>query len=173
MIILVYILIALAFLFLVLPALLPSRYKVEKSIQINRPASVVFENVANLGNYRDWNPWQKMEQDSKTDITGTPATPGHKFSWEGKKIGIGSLTLRRADPYKKVELDLQFIKPFRASANDDWTFEERNGVTRVIWKNEGDLPYPVGRLMGPMIRRNLDQQFVQGFRNLKEFSERS
>jgi hypothetical protein len=170
--IVLYIIIGLVALFFIAAAILPGKYNVEKSIVINKPASVVFEHVANLGHYRDWNPWQKMEPESKTEITGAPATPGHKFKWEGKKIGVGSLTVKSASPYKSINLDLEFIKPFASKANDNWTFEENNGSTKVTWQNDGGLPFPMGRIMGPMIKKNLDTQFMQGLNSLKELSEK-
>jgi hypothetical protein len=170
--IVVYIILGLIVLFFAAAALMPASYNVEKSIVINKPASVPFEKVANLANYRDWNPWQKMEPNSKTEITGTPASPGHKFSWEGKKIGVGSLTVKSADPYKTVNLDLQFIKPFKSQANDNWKFEESNGATKVIWQNDGGLPYPMGRIMGAMIIANLNKQFEQGLKDLKQVCEK-
>ena len=170
--IVIYILAALILLFLVAAAILPGKYNVEKQITISKPASVVFEHVANLSHYRDWNPWQKMEPGSKTEITGQSATPGHRFSWEGKKIGVGSLTVKAVNPPKSVNLDLEFIKPFASKANDNWTFDESNGVTKVTWQNDGGLPYPMGRIMGPMIKKNLNEQFMQGLNSLKALCEK-
>jgi len=170
--IVVYILVALVALFFIAAALMPASYNIEKSIVINKPASAPFEKVANLSNYRDWNPWQKMEPASISEITGTPASPGHKFAWEGKKIGTGSLTVKSAVPYKLVQLDLQFIRPFKSQANDNWKFEENNGSTKVTWQNDGGLPYPMGRIMGAMIKANLNKQFEIGLKNLKEACEK-
>jgi len=159
-------------LFLIVPIFLPRTYNVEKTISTEKPARLVFEKVADLNNYREWNPWQKMEPSNKSQITGSPALPGHKFSWEGKKIGIGSLTVRSIDHPKSIELDLVFIKPFASKANDSWKFVENNGSTKVTWQNSGKLPYPMGRLMGAAINKNLNKQFEAGLKNLKELCEK-
>jgi hypothetical protein len=170
--IIIYILAALIALFLIVAAVLPKSYNIQKAITIQVPASVAFEHVANLNHYRDWNPWQKMEPGAVNEITGVTATPGHKFSWKGKKIGVGSLTVKAVNPPKSINLDLEFIKPFASKANDNWTFEESNGATKVTWQNDGDLPYPMGRVMGAMIKKNLNEQFVIGLNNLKVVCEK-
>jgi ribosome-associated toxin RatA of RatAB toxin-antitoxin module len=173
MMILIYCVVAVVALFFIIPMLLPGHYNIEKSIVINKAPQQVFDHVADLNHYRDWNPWQKMEPEAKAVITGTPKTTGHKFEWEGKKIGQGSLTIRSLNVPNKADIDLEFIKPWKSKANDNWTFEDlKNGSTKVIWNNNGPLAYPMARLMGPMINKTLSQQFEQGLKNLKETCEK-
>ncbi len=152
---------------------MPGKYTIEKSIVINASPDRVYNNVADLNNYRDWNPWQKMEPGAKANISGTPKTPGHKFEWEGKKIGQGSLTIKALNPPYKADIELEFIKPWKSIASDNWTFEDlNNGSTKVTWHNHGPLAYPMARLMGPVINKNLSHQFEQGLKNLKEMCEK-
>ena len=167
----VYILLVLVLLLVLFAALLPGKYNVEKSIIIKKPVPAVMDKVGDLNYFAKWNPWQLMEKSGKFNITGDPKTVGHKYSWEGKKTGVGSLTLRRIDR-KHIHFDLEFIKPFKSSAKDNWLFEEwGNGETKVTWQNNGELPFPVARLMGPIIKKGLDRQFVEGLKNLKNLSE--
>jgi ribosome-associated toxin RatA of RatAB toxin-antitoxin module len=173
MMIAAYIVMGLVGLFFIVPALMPGKYNVEKSTVINKSPDHVFNNVADLNHYRDWNPWQKMEPGAKAEITGTPKTVGHKFFWEGKKIGSGSLTVRSLNAPSDLQLDLAFIKPWKTEALDSWTFEKQSeNSTKVTWKNSGPLPYPMARLMGPMVVKNLNQQFEQGLKSLKEMCEK-
>lgn len=98
---------------------------------------------------------------------------GHKFAWDGKKIGQGSLTIKGFTAPQEITLDLEFIKPWKSIALDSWTFDDlHNGSTKVVWENNGPLTYPMARLMGPMINKNLNQQFEQGLKNLKELCEK-
>jgi hypothetical protein len=171
--IVVYILAAIVALFLIIPALMPGTYSIEKSIVINKGPDHVYNNVVDLNNYRDWNPWQKMEPGAKATISGAPKTIGHKFEWEGKKIGHGSLTLKELNPPYKADIELEFIKPWKSIASDNWIFEDlKNGSTKVTWHNHGPLSYPMARLMGSVINKNLNQQFEQGLKNLKEMCEK-
>ena len=168
----IYFLVAVIVAMLLIALFLPGKYHVEKSVIIKKPVPFVMDKVADLNHYAAWNPWQRMETGSKSTIMGTPKQPGHKYSWEGKKIGVGHLTLRSMDA-KHIHFDLVFIKPWKATANDDWLFEEwGTGETKVTWRNNGDLPYPIARLMGPMLNKNLNRQFTEGLNNLKALCEK-
>lgn len=173
MMIVIYIFVGLFSAVFIIAALMPSSYSIQKSIVVNAPPQKIFENVADLNRYKDWNPWQKMEPQSKTTITGTPATPGHKFEWEGKKIGMGSLTIRDVKPYTDVHIDLEFLKPWKSKANDIWKFEATgSNQVKITWSNNGPLAYPMARLMSPMINKNLNAQFEAGLKSLKELCEK-
>lgn len=170
--IVVYILLGLIVTLLIASALMPSTYNVEKSTVIKKPAGEVMACIGDLNRYRDWNPWAKMEPTAKSTITGSPLSPGHKYAWEGKKIGVGSLTFLSSDD-KHIHYDLEFIKPWKAKAKDNWMFEPwgDGNETKVTWQNSGDLAWPIARLMGPMINKNLNHQFEQGLNNLKKMVE--
>lgn len=168
----VYILGGLIVTLLLVAALMPKSYHVEKSIVVKKPAAEVQGKITDLNAYAAWNPWQKMEPNSTRNISGTPGVPGHRYEWQGKKIGTGSLTLKAVDD-KHVHIDLQFLKPWKTLAKDNWVFEPwgDGSETKVTWQNSGELPWPMARLMGPMINKNLSHQFGIGLDNLKQMSE--
>ena len=167
----VFIFLGLVVFILFIAALLPKTYNIEKSQVIASPLSKVMEKVGDLNYYSKWNPWQQTETNPKVAITGEPMTPGHSYAWEGKKIGTGSLTLRGLDD-KHLHFDLQFFKPWKSKAKDNWHFEHWGSQeTKVIWQNSGELPWPMASLMGPIIRKNLDHQFEKGLLNLKKMCE--
>lgn len=151
---------------------LPDGYFIEKSAIIKKPCDFVMDKVADFNNYAQWNPWQQKEPDSEHKITGLPKRPGHKFSWKGKKSGAGSLTLRDID-HKHIHFELAFIKPWKVTARDNWLFEEwGNDETKVTWQDIGPLPYPLGRLIGYMLHKNLNRRVTEGLNNLKKLCER-
>jgi hypothetical protein len=169
--IIVYIFGGLILLLLILAAFMPKTFNVEKTIIVNCPVAHVKSKVSDLNHYKVWNPWQQMDKTSTNLITGTPHTPGHRYAWKGKKIGEGQLTLRDADS-KHLHFDLEFFKPWKSSAKDNWLFENwGTDETKITWQNSGGLPWPIARLMGPMISKNLNQQFAQGLVNLKGMCE--
>lgn len=167
----VYIFVTLIIAILVIAALMPKTYNIEKTIVINKNTTDVMKRIGNLNDYSLWNPWQQADPAAKKTITGTPHTPGHKYAWEGKKTGIGSLTLNSLDE-KHIHFDLEFLKPWKSKAKDNWLFEQwGDGETKVTWQNGGELPWPMARLMGPMINKNLTHQFGTGLANLKKLCE--
>ncbi len=157
---------------LLIAALLPKNYNVEKTIIIKKPVPEVMNKVGDLNFYSQWNPWQQSDPTAKSIISGTPKTPGHKYSWEGKKMGTGSLTLRDTD-IKHIHFDLEFVRPWKSKAKDNWLFEEwGDDECKTTWQNSGDLPWPIARLMGLLINKNLNHQFETGLNNLKKLCER-
>jgi len=171
MIVIYIILVLIAFL-LITAFLLPKIYNIEKSVIINKTTGDVMDKVGNLNFYSQWNPWQQADPTSKSTVSGTPKTAGHKYAWEGKKTGIGELRLVGIDE-KHIHFDLEFFKPWKSKAKDNWLFEPwgDGNETKVTWQNSGNLPFPVARLMVPMIRKNLNYQFETGLNNLKKMCE--
>jgi len=158
---------------LLISAFMPSQYNVEKITIINRPLKEVMNKIGDLNYYAAWNPWQQADPSASKNITGTPKTVGHTYSWQGKKAGIGSLSITGIDD-KHIHFNLEFLKPWKSKAKDNWLFEEwGNDDTKVTWQNSGNLPWPLARLIGPMINKKLNHQFEMGLNNLKKMCEGS
>ena len=170
--IIIYIILSLIIGLLISAALFPKNYNIEKSAIIKKPVADVMDKVGNLNFYSLWNPWQQSDPTTKSTVTGTPHSPGHKYAWEGKKTGVGSLTINSLDE-KHIHFLLEFFKPWKSKAKDNWLFEPwgDGGETKVTWQNSGDLPFPVARLMGPVINKNINHQFEAGLSNLKKMCE--
>ena len=169
--IIIYLIAALLIGLLVGAAWMPKSFNIEKTIVINQPVTVVMNHISDLNQYSKWNPWQQSDTTAKHTITGTPGVPGHRYEWNGKKVGKGSLTLKDIDE-KHIHFDLEFLRPFKSIAKDNWLFEPwgENG-SKVTWQNSGGLPWPIARLVGPMMSKGLNRQFEQGLKNLKELCE--
>src|SRR5688500_4086918 len=168
----VYIFIGLIVAILVIAALMPKTYNVERTVIIRKPASQVKKYIGDFNHYASWNPWQQMEPAATKTISGTPLTPGHQYEWKGKKIGAGKLTMKDIDD-KHIHIKLEFLRPWKAKAKDNWLFEPwgDGSETKVTWQNSGELPWPMARLMGPVINKNLNHQFGIGLENLKKAYE--
>lgn len=168
----IYIFLGLIVTLLIIAALMPKIFNVEKTIVISKPLTEIMNRVSDLNYYSQWNPWQQSDPTTKSTITGIAKTSGHKYAWVGKKVGVGSLTLNNMDD-KHIHFDLEFLKPWKSKAKDNWLFEQwgNGSETKVTWQNSGQLPWPMASLMGPMINKNLNHQFEQGLNNLKKMCE--
>ncbi len=163
---------ALIALFLVVGIFLPSSYRVERAIEINKAPEVVFTQVSDFNNWLKWNPWSEMEPTAKNTITGEARQAGSSWAWEGKVVGAGSMTFEKIEPNQRIESKLVFTAPQQAQAQDSWTFAPTAVGTNVIWHNEGGLDYPLGRYFGLMMDGSiLGPQFEKGLANLKRVCE--
>jgi hypothetical protein len=157
--------------FLIISALLPSTYSVQRSIIIQKPVEVVFDHVADFSNFGAWNPWTPQEPSAITQIAGTPKTVGSEWSWKGEETGAGKLTIAAIEPNKAIKEKLVFTAPFESEADNNWAFEPAEGGTKVTWMMEGKVGYSE-RIMGLMYDGMIGKDFEKGLNNLKERLEK-
>jgi len=157
-------------LFLVIALFMPTKYYIERTIDINAPIDLVYNQVADLNNYHEWNPWAK--QDSKAIHSVEGSGIGQVYKWKGDTIGEGSLTNVKYIENKQIDQDLVFISPWESKAYNGVKFEPIPNGTKVIWIMEGDLDYPIGRYMKTMIESQVTKDFDNGLRFLKERCEK-
>lgn len=154
----------------IVPAFLPDKYVVERSIEISKPVDSVYLAVADFNSYLKWNPWSQMEPTSQQTIEGEPATVGSKWSWNGKELGKGSLTIMYLEPGKSITSNLVFVEPFQSTATDSWKFEPTANGTKATWHNEGGFDY-FDRYFGLVMDKMLGGQCETGLKNLKSLCE--
>ncbi len=169
--VILYVLAGLIALFLVGALFLPSDYRVERSVEIDKPVDVVYGQVIDLKNWEKWNPWTAMDPDAKSVISGSGKGVGSRWAWEGKILGTGHLTILEAEENKSIKSDLIFLEPQAMKSFDVWEFESVGAGTQVVWANVGELDYPVGRYFGLFLDQMMGPDFEKGLKNLKESCE--
>jgi hypothetical protein len=150
---------------------MPNHYAVSNSIEINKPADVVYAQVSDFNKWGTWDPWMEMDPEAKVTVEGTPGAPGHKMSWDGKKSGMGSMTIISAGTNQWVYSGLEFIKPIKATAKDEIKLEANGDKTKVTWTNTGGLSFPLGRLFGLSVDKALGTDQRKGLDKLKKCTE--
>jgi uncharacterized membrane protein len=154
---------------------LPNHYTVTNTIEINKPADVVYTQLADFNKWGIWAPWREKDPAVKYAYAGVPGTKGHKLSWDGPVTGTGSSTIYSCTANQVINANLNFEKPFKAFARDHIKLEGTGNKTTVTWTTEGWYRFPVGRLkglaFGKMINTNVNEAQTQSLANLKKFCE--
>jgi len=150
---------------------LPNQYSVSNSIEINQRPDIIYSQLYDFNKWGTWDPWMEADPEAKVTIEGTPGTPGHKMSWDGKKSGVGSMTIISSGVNQFVYSQLNFIKPFKAQAKDMIRLEAEGGMTKVTWTNTGGLAFPFGRLFGLSVDKMLGADQRKGLDKLKKATE--
>lgn len=158
-------------LLLIVSFFLPSTFKVERSTEINAPASVVFDQVNTLKNWENWSPWRDIDSTMVTTYNETAAGEDAKAMWTGKESGTGEQTIIVSEPGKHLQMTLVFKEPNKMESDEHWMFEETAGKTKVSWSMEGKLDWPIGRFFGLFMDKMLGKDFEKGLAKLKEVSE--
>lgn len=137
---LVFVVIAIALLSL----LMPTKQKLERSVTINAPASLVYEQLSRLENFNTWSVWSRSDSSAKYTISGTDGSVGSSSSWTGdpRLSGDGKLQIVALEPGRKVAHSLQLVKPKKIDGNSVFTLSENNGNTTVTWNFDVATPRP-------------------------------
>lgn len=150
---------------------LPNAYTITNSIEINRPASLVYAQVADFKKWPAWSPWYEKEPTAKVTVEGNAGAEGQKMSWEGEKVGTGYMTLVATGENEALVCTDVFVKPMEGTAKDYWRFEGIGDKTTVLWTTAGGLKYPFGRLFGLVVDKVVGETERKGLENLKKVCE--
>ena len=158
---------------LIYGALQPQDFSVSRAADFSATPSKVFENINDFQKWSAWSPWEKMDPNLQRSFSGTTSGAGAKYAWVGnKKVGEGSMEITQSEPSKRMQLDLHFLKPFKADNVTEFTLMPKGNQTKVLWEMRGKKPF-VMRVMG--IFFNMDKivgaDFEKGLANLKTVVE--
>lgn len=148
---------------------LPQEVTVSKSELIKTKPAVVFRQINNMLNYRNWSPF---EEDSTmvSQYSGPETGVGSTRIWDGEKVGKGSIEIIESIPYSKIVNQVTFDPTGKAI--ETWTFEPSGDAVNVNWSlRVYDLSYPMGRLFGYFIDDLMAPMQEKGLENLKTLCE--
>jgi uncharacterized protein YndB with AHSA1/START domain len=131
------ILIALAVLvalFVIVVAMQPSEFHVERTTAIAAPPADVFAQVNDLHKWDAWSPWAKLDPNAKIAFEGPESGQGAAMTWAGnEQVGKGKMTIVESEPDEAVKLRVDFVKPFEGSSNSEFAFKPDGAGTSVTW----------------------------------------
>ena len=154
-------------------ALQPSHYRIERSANINAPASVVFAQVNDFHKWEAWSPWAKIDPAMKQTYEGASSGTGAIYTWAGNnQVGEGRMTITESHPNDLIKIKLEFIKPWSATNATDFAFKPQGNQTAVTWTMDGDNNF-MGKAFGLFM--NMDKMvggdFEKGLAQMKSVAE--
>ncbi len=164
--------------FVVIGYSLPKQVHVERSITVERPASMMF---AILNSYKynlEWSPWAKHDPDAQYVISGPESGVGARLSWKGdpRLVGSGWQEIVASKPVEQIDIKLDFDSQGVASVG--FTLLPQGDATRITWTFDSDLTEDLNyldaflaRYFGLLFDRWIGGEYEKGLQNLKQFSE--
>ncbi len=148
--------------------LLPSAYKVERSVTIQAPIDVVFDQVNDLRKNEAWSPWKDPTMVIK--YSEPSAGKGASSSWTSKDMGEGTQTIVESVPNSTIDIHLDFGGMGTSEAK--WMFSQESDAVKVTQQMYGDQGMnPVKRYMNLMVDKMVGPYFEKGLASLKQVSE--
>lgn len=163
---------ALIVVFIVVVAMQPSTFRVERSLVIAAPADVVFAQINVMKNRHAWYPWDQLDPNMKLDYSGPEQGVGAVYAWSGNKdVGKGRQTILESVENQKVVDDLEFIEPFAAKNKATFALAAEGDGTKVTWSMEGTNDF-MGKAFGMFMSMDamIGKDFEAGLKNLSAVS---
>ena len=159
--------------FVIIAALQPDEFRVERSISILAAPSAPFAQVNDLHKWQAVSPYVKLDPSASYVIDGASAGEGATLSWIGNsKVGEGRMTITESRPDELVRMRMDFIKPFASTCVAEFTFRAEGDGTQVTWSLAGPKNF-ISKAAGLVM--NMDKmiggQFEEGLANIKRVSE--
>ena len=150
-------------------------FTVTRSTTIDAPPDRVYAELIDFNKWTGWSPWESMDPNMDKSFFGAESGVGSQYAWSGnRKVGQGSMEITDAKEHSEINIDLEFLKPFKASNKTRFTLEQAGGGTTVTWAMTGQKTL-MTRIIG--IFRSMDAMigpdFERGLANLKSTTEGS
>ena len=152
----------------------PATFRVSRTATIAAAPADVFALVNDFHNWDAWSPWAKLDPAIKTTYAGSTSGQGAMYSWVGNSdVGEGSMTITDSQPASRVNIKLEFIKPFPSIADNLFEFAPAATGTTVTWTMSGDnnfLSKAFCLFMGGMDKM-IGPDFEKGLAQMKAAAE--
>jgi uncharacterized protein YndB with AHSA1/START domain len=159
--------------FVIIVAVQPSEYRIERSAAMNAPPADVFAQVNDFHNWEAWSPWAKLDPNAKNTFEGPTSGTGAIFTWSGNdQVGEGRMTIIESRPNELIRIKLDFVKPFESTCTTEFTFKPDGKQTVVSWSMFGHNGFVAKAFCLFMnMDKTLGGEFEKGLANMKAVVE--
>ena len=156
---------------LLVPTVLPSKFSMSRSIEINAPLNLVFAKLTDLNEYVKWNPFPEGDPTNTAEVSGLGL--GSSLVWKGDMTGAGKMTILNLEPEHKIIVKMDFYKPMRGEGLVRWiTSPKADNKTELVWTFDQELSYFM-RYFGLLMESMMSKHFEKGLTNYKTLVENS
>lgn len=170
--ILFYILLTAVVLALVLGLFARHNYHLERSIEIDAPRAVVFDQIRYFKNFEKWSPWSQLDPNMKKAIEGTDGEVGAVYRWEGNSDArTGFQTIKSITP-ERINIDITIQKPWQSVSPTYFILTENGEKTKVLWGFDIHIGFPWNAMaMFTDVDAGMGKDFARGLGTLKKVCE--
>ena len=147
-----------------------AEFEVVRETTLAASRAAVYALLVDFHEWRKWSPWEDIDPALSRTYSGPDAGVGATYEWVGnRKAGAGRMEITDAVEPSKVQIALQFLKPFKSSNTTTFELVERDGETHVTWRMVGPKTFMV-RFMGVFMSMDkmVGKDFEKGLSRLRE-----
>lgn len=148
-------------------------FSLSRSTRIEAPPARVHALLDDFREWQKWSPWERLDPDLSREYTGPDHGVGSRYRWSGnKKAGEGQMEIRESTP-ASVVVDLQFLKPFKATNVTSFSLVPSGGATDVTWTMTGRRSAVMSVMGRLFFDKAIGGDFEKGLAALKQEAERA
>ncbi|MEO8753922.1 MAG: SRPBCC family protein, partial [Casimicrobiaceae bacterium] len=159
---------------LVLAAMKPDQFRVQRTAAIKAPPDKIFPLINDFMAWPAWSPYENKDPAMKRTLSGAASGKGAVYEWDGNSsVGQGRMEITASVPPSKDTIKLDFIKPFEGHNVAEFTLEPKGDATSVTWTMDGPAPF-ISKIMQVFINMDtmIGKDFEVGLANLKALAEK-
>jgi carbon monoxide dehydrogenase subunit G len=159
---------------LVVAAMRPDTFQVQRTATINAPPEKIFPLINDFNRWPSWSPYENKDPAMRRTVSGAASGKGAVYEWEGNaKVGKGRIEITDASAPSRVTIKLDMIKPMEGHNVVNFTLEPQGSATHLTWAMRGSYAY-VAKLMGLFFNMDkmIGNDFEVGLANLKTLAEK-
>jgi effector-binding domain-containing protein len=160
--------------FLIAGLLGPKEFKMERSILIHAPRSVIFANISDYRNWQKWSPWAKIDTNCKYEYAGPQGQADASYKWAGNdKVGEGEMRTTEIAQDQYLVSRLTFLKPWKSQSVATFRLDSADhGDIKVTWSYDQHYGFSQRPMMLFInMEKMLAPDYEKGLVNLKTESE--
>ncbi len=168
-----YALVAVVVVVLVLAMTKPATFSVVRSATINASPAMLHAMINDFHAWGDWSPWEKLDPALNRTFSGAASGKGAIYEWNGNnKVGAGRMEVLDETPGSKIEIKLDFIRPFEGHNRTTFTLTPGASGTAVRWEMTGPNAF-MGKVMSVFMNMNnmIGKDFEKGLANIRQAAE--
>lgn len=156
-----------------LASLQPNSFTVQRQVSVSAAPDKLFALINDFHHWAEWSPWEALDPAMTRRHSGPASGPGAVYEWEGNKaVGAGRMEITGAQPAKRVEIKLDFLRPFEGHNTTVFTLVPQAAATTVTWTMTGPMPF-VSKLMSVFVSMDklIGKDFEAGLAKMKVVAE--
>lgn len=144
-------------------------YEVERSIVIDAPAELVWDQVKYFENWQYWSPWYAKDSTMIWSFSGTDGEVESGYSWTSENSGSGEMYMTGLVEEEEMMYHTHFLEPWESESDGYVRVASTEAGTEVKWgffgeiKGIASLFVNMDKMVGP--------DFEDGLKLLKEHTE--
>lgn len=114
-------------------------YAVERSIVIDAPQEVVWQQVKYFKNWMYWSPWYAKDSTMVWSFSGTDGDVESAYAWSSEESGSGEMSNTGMTEGEELLYHTHFLEPWESETDGYVRLSSVDGGTEVKWGFSGEV----------------------------------